>query len=85
MSGDRVVSGERGVVIVGAINVDLVVATPRLPGPGETVVGAGLERHGGGKGANSAVAAARAGASVRLVGAVGADETGSTGSPPASR
>lgn len=69
-------SGGRGVVVVGAINVDLVVATPRLPGPGETVVGAGLERHGGGKGANSAVAAARAGASVRLVGAVGADETG---------
>lgn len=69
-------SGGRGVVVVGAINVDLVVAAPRLPGPGETVVGAGLERHGGGKGANSAVAAARAGASVRLVGAVGADETG---------
>lgn len=69
-------SGGRGVVVVGAINVDLVVATPRLPGPGETVVGAGPARHGGGKGANSAVAAARAGASVRLVGAVGADETG---------
>lgn len=64
------------VVVVGAINVDLVVAAPRLPGPGETVVGAGLERHGGGKGANAAVAAARAGASVLLVGAVGADETG---------
>lgn len=76
MRGGRVVSGERGVVVVGAINIDLVVATPRLPGPGETVVGAGLERHGGGKGANSAVAAARAGAPVRLVGAVGADETG---------
>lgn len=64
------------VVVVGAINVDLVVAAPRLPGPGETVVGAGLERHGGGKGANAAVAAARAGASVLLVGAVGADDTG---------
>jgi ribokinase len=64
------------VVVVGAINVDLVVAAPRLPGPGETVVGGGLERHGGGKGANAAVAAARAGAAVRLVGAVGADETG---------
>lgn len=66
------------VVVVGAINVDLVVAAPRLPGPGETVVGGGLERHGGGKGANAAVAAARAGARVRLVGAVGADETGAT-------
>ncbi|MGI9002166.1 MAG: PfkB family carbohydrate kinase [Pseudonocardia sp.] len=64
------------VVVVGAINVDLVVAVPRLPGPGETVVGGGPERYGGGKGANVAVAAARAGADVRLVGAVGADETG---------
>jgi ribokinase len=64
------------VVVVGAINVDLVVAAPRLPGPGETVVGPRLDRHGGGKGANAAVAAARAGASVRLVGAVGADDTG---------
>jgi len=74
------VSGSGGpcgrVVVVGAINVDFVVAAPRLPGPGETVVGAGLERHGGGKGANAAVAATRAGAEVRLVGAVGRDETG---------
>jgi ribokinase len=65
-----------GVVVVGAINVDLVVAAPRLPGPGETVVGERVERHGGGKGANAAVAAARAGAAVRLIGAVGADEHG---------
>jgi ribokinase len=65
-----------GVAVVGAINVDLVVAAPRLPGPGETVVGARLERHGGGKGANAAVAAARAGGAVRLVGAVGADDNG---------
>lgn len=64
------------VVVVGAVNVDLVVAADRLPGPGETVVGPRLERHGGGKGANAAVAAARAGAAVRLVGAVGADEAG---------
>jgi len=63
------------VVVVGAINVDFVVAAERLPGPGETVVGPRLERHGGGKGANAAVAAARAGATVCLVGAVGADET----------
>lgn len=65
------------VVVVGAINVDFVVVAPRLPGPGETVVGSGLQTHGGGKGANAAVAAARAGASVRLIGAVGDDATGS--------
>ncbi|WP_434582082.1 PfkB family carbohydrate kinase [Carbonactinospora thermoautotrophica] len=65
-------AGSGRVVVVGAINVDLVVAAGRLPGPGETVVGARVERHGGGKGANAAVAAARAGAAVRLVGAVGA-------------
>jgi ribokinase len=64
------------VVVVGAINVDLVVAAARLPGPGETVVGGGVQRHGGGKGANAAVAAARAGAEVLLIGAVGADDTG---------
>ena len=64
------------VLVVGAVNVDLVVAADRLPGPGETVVGAGVERHGGGKGANAAVAAARAGAEVRYCGAVGADDMG---------
>jgi ribokinase len=66
-----------GVLVVGAVNVDLVVTAPRLPGPGETVVGPGVERYGGGKGANAAVAAARAGAPVRCCGAVGADDTGS--------
>lgn len=64
------------IVVVGAINVDFVVAAPRLPGPGETVVGPDLRRYGGGKGANAAVAAARAGAVTRLIGAVGADDTG---------
>lgn len=64
------------VVVVGAINVDLVVATDRLPGPGETVVGPQAARHGGGKGANAAVAASLAGATVRLVGAVGKDSIG---------
>ncbi|MDN5920149.1 MAG: PfkB family carbohydrate kinase [Pseudonocardia sp.] len=64
------------VVVVGAVNVDLVVAAGRLPGPGETVVGGDLARYGGGKGANAAVAAARAGAPVELVGAVGDDGEG---------
>jgi ribokinase len=64
------------VVAVGAINVDLVTRAPRLPGPGETVVGDRLQRFGGGKGANGAVAAARLGAVVQLVGAVGDDDDG---------
>lgn len=63
-------------LVVGAVNVDLVVTAATLPGPGETVVGAALQRHGGGKGGNSAVAAARSGAAVRYVGAVGNDEFG---------
>lgn len=63
-------------LVVGAVNVDFVIATKRLPGPGETVVGPRVDRYGGGKGANAAVAAARAGALVRLIGAAGADDTG---------
>lgn len=70
-------SSDRGrVIVVGSINVDLVVRVPALPGPGETVVGGTFERHGGGKSANQAVAAARAGATVILVGAVGSDDAG---------
>lgn len=64
------------VYVVGAINVDAVIQTPRLPGPGETVVGGGVEHYGGGKGANAAVAAARVGAEVVLIGAVGDDKNG---------
>ena len=64
------------IVIVGSVNVDLVVAAERLPGRGETVLGRRLERHGGGKGANAAVAAARLGAEARLVAAVGGDDLG---------
>ncbi len=63
-------------MVVGAVNVDLVVEAPRLPRAGETVVGPGLRTSGGGKGANAAVAAARAGARVGLVGAVGDDAHG---------
>ena len=62
--------------VVGSLNVDLVVTAARLPRPGETVIGGTFERHGGGKGANQAVAAARAGARVRMVGAVGEDDLG---------
>ena len=59
--------------VVGSINLDLVVRAERLPRPGETVSGARFSRIPGGKGANQAVAAARLGAEVALVGCVGGD------------
>lgn len=61
------------ITVVGSINLDLVVRCATLPRPGETVSGAILERFPGGKGANQAVACARLGASVRMVGAIGRD------------
>ena len=64
------------VVVVGSANVDLVVGLQRMPAPGETVMGHSFDRFPGGKGLNQAVAAARAGAQVAMVGAVGADEGG---------
>lgn len=62
------------ITVFGSINMDLVATTPRLPKPGETVAGTGFATAAGGKGANQALAARRAGASVRVVGAVGRDE-----------
>jgi ribokinase len=62
------------ITVVGSINLDLVAAVDRIPQPGETVTAIELERVPGGKGANQAVAAARLGAQVRFVGAVGEDE-----------
>lgn len=64
------------VLVIGSINEDLVIHTDRLPGPGETVTGDGLERFGGGKGANQAVAARAFGGEVLFVGAVGEDGLG---------
>jgi ribokinase len=61
------------VIVVGSVNVDLVARTDRLPAPGETVGDATFERHAGGKGGNQAVAAARVGARVAFVGAIGDD------------
>jgi ribokinase len=59
--------------VVGSINVDFVARMERLPRPGETVPARQFERFPGGKGANQAVAAARMGATVRMIGAVGYD------------
>jgi ribokinase len=61
------------VVVFGSINLDLVTRVPRLPSPGETLIGSGFASYSGGKGANQALAAARAGAIVRMYGAVGRD------------
>lgn len=65
-----------GVLVVGSVNVDLVATVPSLPAAGQTVSGGTFARHGGGKGANQAVAAARWGARVRFAGRVGDDEFG---------
>jgi ribokinase len=64
------------VLVLGSLNVDLVTRVERHPRPGETVLGEGLEQLAGGKGANQAVAAAAAGASVAMVGCVGDDAGG---------
>ena len=64
------------VCVVGSANLDLVVTTARLPGPGETVSGTSYAEHAGGKGLNQAVAAARAGAACTFVAALGDDGAG---------
>ena len=67
------------VFVLGSVNTDLVIRGPRLPRPGETVLGGEFYRAAGGKGANQAVAAARLGTDpVTFVAAVGDDEFGRT-------
>jgi ribokinase len=69
-------SAQKPIVVVGSINTDLVAVTQRMPTAGETVVGSDFQIHPGGKGANQAVAVARLGYPVRLIGRVGKDTFG---------
>ncbi len=64
------------IIVVGSLNMDLIVRTPRIPAPGETILGHTFSTAPGGKGANQAVAAAKLGAPVKLIGRVGADDFG---------
>ncbi|MFJ5236059.1 ribokinase [Pseudomonas neuropathica] len=64
------------VVVIGSLNMDLVTRAPRLPVGGETLIGHSFATVSGGKGANQAVAAARLGAQVAMVGCVGSDDYG---------
>lgn len=64
------------VLVIGSLNVDTIVRVPRFPAPGQTIFGSDLLRAGGGKGMNQAIAAARLGADVAMVGAVGDDADG---------
>ncbi len=59
--------------VVGSVNLDIVATVPALPAPGETLLGASMARHPGGKGANQALAAQRLGAVVSLIACVGSD------------
>ncbi|MFC7465580.1 ribokinase [Brachybacterium sp. GCM10030252] len=73
MIADQDRTAEGRLLVVGSVNVDLVLAVPRHPEPGETLAGTGSRRSPGGKGANQACAAARLGGDVRFAGRTGAD------------
>jgi len=64
------------ITVVGSLNMDLVVRSPRIPRPGETIIGHTFQTAPGGKGANQAVAAARLGGRVSMIGHVGQDTFG---------
>jgi ribokinase len=64
------------IAVVGSLNIDYIATVRRLPLPGETVAASNLIRRFGGKGANQAIAAARQGARVAMIGCVGADDAG---------
>jgi len=64
------------ILVIGSINLDMVVFSERFPQPGETVIGKTLQTFPGGKGANQAVAAARLGGDVQMIGNIGEDSSG---------
>jgi ribokinase len=76
LPASRAQSAPSPLIVLGSLNLDLVAQTPTLPVPGETILGDSYHEYPGGKGLNQAVAAARAGAHVCLVGCVGVDAAG---------
>ncbi|MFI6041153.1 ribokinase [Nocardia sp. NPDC051321] len=66
------------ITVIGSVNQDVVCEVARLPGPGETVLAVGARTNPGGKGANQAVAAAKAGGRVQFVGRIGGDSVAAT-------
>ena len=70
-------SPQKPIVVVGSINMDLVAHAAHIPAPGETILGASFLTNPGGKGANQAVAVARLGYPVQMIGQLGSDDLGS--------
>ena len=66
----------KNIVVVGSSNTDMIIKTDKIPKPGETVIGGKFFKAAGGKGANQAVAAARAGGNITLIASVGKDVFG---------
>lgn len=75
-AGKPIATAGKPILVVGSINLDLVANTPRIPRAGETLIGDDFQTHHGGKGANQAVAAARLGYPVQMIGRVGDDAFG---------
>jgi ribokinase len=73
---DSMRASQKPIVVVGSINLDLVATTARIPAAGETVLGSEFQMHPGGKGANQAVAVARLGYPVQMIGKIGSDALG---------
>src|SRR5450631_2907750 len=69
-------NNRKPIIVVGSINMDLVTRTPRIPLAGQTLIGSAFTTSPGGKGANQAVAIARLGYPVSMIGAVGEDVFG---------